>query len=161
MCRSAAVRIPALSLLALACASTQLVQTELRTGQPLPEDCVMSTVRTETGVVGFREMRIKGRAHYWFQIADPELAGEQMPSQMLTQRAVQDGWALDLAANFEARGRKAQQAREAVLRNQRQMLTRVASECAGAEIDFGPTTVCGRGEENTLCIQGTLLEPGS
>ncbi len=136
-----------------------LVQSELRTAEPLPEDCVVSTVREATGVVGFRPMRSKAGVSYWFQLADPERGGKLTSSQLLSQRSLADGWAIDLAANIESRGRKARR-RETVLRSQQKMLERIASQCADAEIEFGAPTVCGRGEEKTLCIRGRLREGG-
>ncbi len=145
-----------LGLLALACASPQVVQTEVRSPDPLGEDCVVATLRAEAGVVGFREMRSKHGMAYWFRLADPDLAVKQKPSQLLSQRSVHDGWAIDLAAKFDARKSEGARARETVLRSQQRMLQQVARQCAGAEIEFGPATVCGRGAEHTLCIQGEL-----
>ncbi len=145
-----------LGLLALACASPQVVQTEVRIPDPLGDECIVATMRGETGVVGFREMPTKHGMAYWFQLADPELASRQRPSQLLSQRSVHDGWAIDLAAKFDAKESEGARSRETVLRSQQRMLQQVARQCAGAEIEFGPATVCGRGAEHTLCIQGEL-----
>jgi len=122
----------------------------------LDDGCIAKTLQSDAQVVGFREME----GGYWFELADPALVEDELPSFLARQRRGPGAEpVIDLTSNFRA-GRDAATLRESVMRRQQALLTRVVEMCAGREPHFGLAEVCGKGEENTLCVHGSLTHGG-
>ena len=76
----------ALALLATGCASMNVAQAEVGQASRLDGDCFEAALRAEKDVIGFRRMPEGTRPAWWFQLADPELYFQGMPSVVASHR---------------------------------------------------------------------------
>jgi hypothetical protein len=122
---------------------------------PLDGRCMVDTLRSQPHVAGFRGIREGGAPTYWFEITDPALAGKGPPAFLAREKVGSDGPVFEITSSFRA-GRGAAALRKTVMQRQQLMLSRVFEKCVGRPPRFGPARVCGKGEENTLCVEGEI-----
>jgi hypothetical protein len=148
-------RALALTLLAAGCASQNLSRARAELPAPLAEACLVASVGSEEGVVGFREVPEDEGPAWAFQLDEANLGTPAPPEVLLRQRPSNEGGtALVLEASFDARRGYGMVGREVVLQREREILGRAVERCSDAELVFGPERACGSGEPGTVCVVG-------
>lgn len=148
--------VAALVLLAAGCASMNVAEAEVGLTSRLDGDCFEAALRAEKDVIGFRPMPQGTRPGWWFQLADPELYFQGMPTVVASQTDVQGSPIVQLQASFQTDYSNASELREAVVARQQRILHRVVAACANAGVQFGFPRPCGQGEKHSICVRGHL-----
>lgn len=148
-----------LGLLAVGCASMNLAAAEVVLPTHLDDACLEASLRAEKDVVGFRALPQGGRPGWFFQLADPDLSYEEMPSFVVSQPMVPEGPIVQIEANFVTRLHNGRELRENIGRREQEILARAVAACSAAEVEFGFARECGKGEKNSICVKGRLRSP--
>ena len=148
-----------LGLLAVGCAGMNLAAAEVALPARLNDACLEASLRAEKDVVGFRALPQGGKPGWFFQLADPDLSYQEMPSFVASQAMVREGPIVQIEANFVTRRRNGPELREAIGRREQEILSRAVAACSDAEVEFGFARECGKGEKNSICVKGRLRAP--
>lgn len=156
---ASAVCPASLALLLASCSTMQMAGTEVELPVPVEEACLEAGFRARKDVINFRREPVSTGSGWWFQLADPDLVGKDVPWLLLTQRKAGGRAHLDLEANFSTSRSQGATLRHAMVEREQEMLTRVIERCTGGSVTFEKPRACGKGETDTICVTGQLLAP--